>query len=235
MNRFFSTGDLGDVIASLPAVRTLGGGEYIIGFHDWTGQRESMRGGRFEAIKPLLENQPYISNVEWSDDPTNINYDFSTFRAKYSLHSNLALSQARHIGVGVSLNPWLQIDTEVNNHVVIARSSRYHNPLFPWRRLTEHFKEKIFVGTKNEHAEFQELFGEIEYVPTSNLLELTKLIGGSKLLICNQSCPFWIAAGLGKPIIQETFQRDMNSIIERPNCRYSRNVTEINDLLKSVI
>lgn len=232
MNRYFSTGDLGDVIASLPAVRALGGGEYIIGFHEWTGQRESMRGPRFEAIKPLLESQPYIHSVQWSDHPRNITHDFSSFRSAYSLHGNLAEQQARHVGAQIKLHPWLQVETKVNNKIVMARSLRYRNGLFPWRKLVERYKNKIFVGLPIEHREFENCFGEIEFVPTSDLLELAKIIADCKCLISNQTAAWWIGAGLGVPVVQETYLKDMNSIIERPNLTYSRTISEINELLK---
>lgn len=232
MNRYFSTGDLGDIVASLSAVRALGGGEYVIGFHEWTGQRESMRGERFEAIKPLLEAQPYITKVEWSDHETDITHDFSTFRTHYRLHESLAHQQARHIGVEIDLNPWLSVDASKHDRVVIARSLRYRNGLFPWRKLLERFTDRIFVGLPVEHREFESSFGEIEYVPTPNLLDLAKIISGAKLLISNQTAAWWIGAGLGIRTIQETYLKDTNSIIERPNLSYSRTISEINELLK---
>lgn len=192
-----------------------------------------MRGARFDAIKPLLEAQPYITSVAWADVPQGISHDLSTFRSGYRLHENLAQQQARHLGVEITLDPWLQVEAETNNQVVIARSLRYRNGLFPWRKFVERYRNKIFVGLPVEHREFENSFGQIEYVPTENLLELAKIIAGSALLITNQTAAFWIGAGLGVSIIQETYLKDQNSIIEQPNIFYSRTVSEVNSLLCS--
>lgn len=193
-----------------------------------------MFGDRFTAIKPLFEAQTYINSVSWSDNKNGA-IDFSTFRQLYERHANLALQHAKHVGAIVDPSvPWLTVDAPSNDYILIARTMRYHNPLFPWRRVLNHFQNKLFVGLPNEHKEFQEKFGEIEYRKTNNLLELAELIAGSKLLVCNQSCPFWIAAGLGTPLIQETFWGDMNSIVERENARYTRSTAEVNQLLETL-
>ena len=222
---------MGDCVASLVAVKALGGGDYKIGFRP-EGQRESMRGYRFDAIQPLLTHQHYINSCEWTEKTDGFGKDFSTFRSRYQLHGNLAEQQARHIGVQVStIEPWLKVIPSYHDNVVIARTSRYHNPMFPWRKIVERFKNKIFVGSVVEHKDFQSQFGKIEFQPTQNLLELAQVIAGCKMLVSNQSCPFWIAAGLGMPLIQETYLSDMNSIVLRSNCSYTRNAREINDLL----
>jgi len=232
-NIYYSTGDLGDIVASLPAVRAICKGNYFIG-EMWEGQRESMRGTRFDAIKPLLEIQPYIERAIWTETFPKGARDFSTFREKYRVHENLAIQQARHIGVEISLDPWLTIDQTISGGAIIARTSRYRNSLFPWRKILSHFPDRAFVGSPQEHKDFESLYGEIGFLPTKDLLELARVIAGAQIIVCNQSCPFWIAAGLGIPIIQETFWADMNSVIERPNCRYTRNVSELNSLLDSL-
>jgi ADP-heptose:LPS heptosyltransferase len=65
----------------------------------------------------------------------------------------------------------------------------------------------------------------IEYHPTDNLLEATKIIAGSKMFIGNQSVLFWLAAGLGHKLIQETCHtlHTRNSIVPRENAFYSDN------------
>lgn len=71
---------------------------------------------------------------------------------------------------------------------------------------------------------------KIEYVQTKTLLHLAEIIAGASLVISNQTCSWWIAAGLGVPIIQESWAHDSNSVIERPDCKYSRNEEEIRAL-----
>lgn len=106
----------------------------------------------------------------------------------------------------------------------MARSSRYHNPYFPIFKLLERFPDLLFVGLPEEHKAFQQMFSPrkpIQYRPTKDLLELAGLIAGCKCLLSNQTAAWWIGAGLGVPLIQETWPGGPNSIIERKNAKYT--------------
>lgn len=234
MNAFFHSGDMGDVIACLPSVLALGGGRVVIGPHDFNlpgGMiRQSMKGPRFEALRPLLDAQPYIPNVEWQDKPSGINFDFCGFRHDGRHAENLADWQARHMNARISLDPWLTVPAKPHGRVVVARSQRYHAGGFPWRDLLDRYPNPIFVGLAAEHYAFQAEFGPVEYQPTIDLLALAKVIAGCRLFIGNQSCPMWIALGLGVPIIQETCPSCPNTIIQRPNCRYTLDLGDLTRL-----
>lgn len=226
MNHVFChRGDLGDIVACLPTIRALGGGSIVIGPQTGTNQgRESLKGGRFEAIRPLLESQPYIDRVEWSDTPRDFTHDFTDFRQNWISEESLLDWQARHLSVKASTDPWLAVfrSPVAFNRIVIARSLRYHNPIFPWFAILAKHKNPLFVGTKEEHSDFERKMGRaVEHHPTQNLLELAEVIAGTHLFVGNQSCPFWIAAGLGVPLIQESWPHSPNSQIKRPNARYA--------------
>lgn len=227
---FYHEGDLGDIISCLPAVRALGGGDFRVG----AGQsRETMFGTRFESLKPLLLAQPYIRSCEWTFDRRGIDVDFSSFRERYRVHDNLALQHAAHAGVSISLDPWLTIPADDSEGCgpVICRTSRYHNPSFPWRRLLKNYPNAAFVGLMKEWNDFCDAFGEVRYVATPNLLDLAQVVARAYPLITNQTLAFWLGAGLGIPfLIQETHLADQNSIIERPNYFYTRDLEEINAL-----
>lgn len=197
-----------------------------------------MEGARFEAIKPLLESQSYIGKVEWGD-LTNAKYDFSTFRHDHVKGENLADWQARHLGVRISSEiPWLTVKRNPISfgRTVFAHSGRYPNPRFPWRRiLLPCHKTALFVGLPSEHREFNSKHGvRLEFCPTNNLLEVAEIIAGADRLICNQSSPFWIAAGIGCTVFQETFQHSPNSYVRRKNMHYSGTIEEL-QLLLSVL
>src|SRR5262249_52973472 len=214
--------------AALPVIRQLGGGELIIGNHNpmhW-GWRP-MEGARFDAIKPLLAAQPYISAVRFERQPTKPDYDMSGFRRVYSPQSSLADAQDRWLnGNDLDLAPWLDVEPseQSKGRIVVARSSRYHNPTFPWRQLVSRYsKRMLFVGLREEFAEFLRDFGRtgaVTYVPTETLLVMAALIKGSDLFIGNQSCPCWIAMGLGHRMIQETHEYIHDSIVDRDNARF---------------
>lgn len=216
--------DLGDIIASLPCARALGGADYVIGpiLDGAMRGRESLKGPRFEALKPLLEAQPYIGKVQWSDAPSSFSHDLRDFRHKEEYGESLLNWQARHLGLQVSTAPWLQaMRSEVSlGRCVISRSLRYRNPAFPWNLIVAKNRNCLFVGLEEEYDDFRRSVGNIEYYPTKNLLELAEVIAGASLFAGNQSAPFWIAAGLGVQTIQETFPQSPNSQIERSNARY---------------
>ena len=98
---FYSGGDLGDIVAAMPCIRQLGGGDLIIGDSLINGMqpREKMAGKRFEAIKPFLKEIPFIHSVTFGERPAQLDFDFSTFRVNYRHSENLARWQARHVGI----------------------------------------------------------------------------------------------------------------------------------------
>ncbi len=219
---FAHSGDLGDIIAALPTLRALGGGNIIIGPPGKDQGRESLCGERFESLRPLLEAQPYIGSVQWQADPKDFTHDLRGFRVNHEYGESLADWQARHLNVKISHDPWLLAMRSPASlgRAVFARSARYHNDGFPWHILLTKHRNALFVGLKSEHDDFQRKFGGVEYCSTRNLLELAEVIAGSHLFVGNQSCPFWIAVGLGVPLIQEVWQQSPNSQIKRPNARY---------------
>lgn len=223
VNTFLSTGDLGDAIAMLPCVRSAGKSNIVFCPQTKPMQgRESMKGGRFEAIRPLLEAQPYIGKVEWKENPAKASHDMRDFRQAWAPGENLIELQARYIGLEVSDAPWLQCMRSPASlgRPVFARSPRYHNPQFPWHVCMTKYRNALFVGAKGEHEAFEAAFGRVEFCPTGDLLALAEVIAGCSIFVGNQSCPFWIAAGLGVPLIQECWPHDPNSQVRRPNARY---------------
>lgn len=222
-NRFLHRGDLGDVIAALPTMKALGGGDIIIGPQIGKDQgRESLKGSRFDAIRPLLEAQNYIGNVSYNDDPKDFTHDFTHFRNNFQVGENLLDWQARHIGIQVPSDPWLTAlrSPKSIGRTVVARSLRYRNPGFPWHAVMAKHRNCLFVGTEEEYKDFSRSVKRIDFEPTKDLLELAEIIGGSHLFVGNQSCPFWIAAGLGVALIQEVWAHSPNSQVKRPNARY---------------
>lgn len=220
MKSFYHSGDLGDIIASLPTVRELGGGDYVIG----PGMcRESLAGARFQSIVELLLAQPYIDSVHWVDQkPTGMDVDFSTFReCDYRHGEDLATWQARHVGVLVELEPWLEVDAGKHGKPVFARSPRYHNDEFPWRQIVRENPDALFVGTETEHQMFElENRGDVHHAKTKDLYEVAQVIAGASRFYGNQSCPWWIAFGLGQACTQETRLDIPNSIIRAPHANY---------------
>lgn len=245
MKVFAHSGDLGDLIAALPVMRTLGGGKLFItetpNVPEGQGPRESMRGNRFKFLAPLLESQPYISSVQWVNKPKGVTHDFTRFRKIYrqTLHLSLTHWQAVFLGVPIrqfDLSPWLTAAPSPlsRGRVVAARSERYHNGMAGaiWNQVRMRYEDRLlFVGLPAEHEEFEKLMGfKVEHAPVKTALDLASIIAGAELFIGNQSLAFWIAAGLGVPFIQESWPRSLNSVVERENGQFTRSAQEIRGL-----
>lgn len=228
VKQFLHRGDLGDIIACLPAIRASGGGELLIAPHqkgvDTMQGRQDLRGARFEAIRPLLELQPYVRAVRWVETVPPGAIDFSTFRQNTILGQSLSHHQARHIGVEISEDPWLhgvKPRPGLAGKIIVTRTARYHNWQFPWRQLvSEHRDRMLFIGLPAEHAEFCKFVGPVEYLPTKSLLEVAEVIAGSQLLISNQTVACWIGLGMGHPLVQEQWPTSRDSMIPRANAQY---------------
>jgi hypothetical protein len=216
----FHTGDLGDIIACMPVMRELGGVHLVIGGSCFG---RTMRGPRFEAIKPLLELQPYILSVTESDDNSYADFDMTDWRQKYNDKITLTESQSAWCGfTHPRMDPWLHgviPDGRFVGRVVMSRSSRYHARKGMWQKVLGQVHGPVFIGTPEEHIAFQREFScRVDYHPTNNLLEVAQVIKGSSNFYCNQSSPFWIAAGLGVKLTQE--QWNLDSTIKCGNMKY---------------
>lgn len=225
-NVFRHTGDIGDCLASLPAIRQLGGGRLVISNHPEHAKLPSyylaIKGTKYEALRPLLAAQRYITEVTYDESGKGITHDFAYFRNFYESHTSLAQAHASHAHVeNLDLSPWLEAEPDPRSagRVIVARSPRYQNPEFPWRKVGEQIRPlMLFIGHPEEHRAFQHVVnGPVDYIRTADFLEVARLIAGSRLFMGNQSSPCWVAMGLGHPLIQETAKSNPDSIIPRDN------------------
>jgi len=105
--------------------------------------------------------------------------------------------------------------------VVVNRTFRYQNPYFPWGEIVKHYKDAImFVGLKHEYEAFCERWGNVEFRPCRELLEVAELIAACDLFIGNQSCANACAEGMKKNLIQETSMSLPDCIWRRGNAQH---------------
>jgi len=221
------TGHIGDIIAFIPVFRIIKGTKLIIKDAPYM---EPMSGFKYDTIKPLLESQGI--EVAFNDNSHVVNYDMSGWRECYKDDISLTDAQARYANVVNRYNghleinePWLKVDSDPNTsgRIIFNRTPRYRSPYFSWDKVYKHFgKKALFIGTENEYKEFCDLFGNIEYYKTESCLDVAKAIQGSEFFVGNQSSSFWIAAGLRKPLLQETCAVP-NSIINYDGAHYTIN------------
>jgi hypothetical protein len=180
-----------------------------------------MEGRRYEAIKPLLEAQPYIFGVEWGTGVSTKGFR-EILRHK---SESLIERQARYVGQWpIDLSPWLTVpgNIEPNERVICCRSPRYHNEhgTFPWKGAHEAYGDRLlFIGLPEEHKDFEGLLGcRVEHAKTENFLDMAKIMAGAKQVIANQSSPLWVALGLGKKVVVEGWNYAPNTEVPRPGC-----------------
>lgn len=230
---FYHSGDLGDIIYAMAAIKSLGGGVVHLGPDNRTTMptREPMSPGRFGMIAPLLAAQPYINRVEFSQAiAPGLDYDLNQFRKQIigtrsdvAPGMNLARCVLKHFGQPLESDeqPWLSVDSPLNldgKCVILARSHRYHNPRFNWREIVRRYgPHSVFIGSESEWREFCREFGPVDYHRCADLLEAARLIAGAKLFVGNQSCPYAIAEGLKQNAILEVAPQAPNCMFERPN------------------
>lgn len=228
--RYSHSGCLGDTVAALKTIQIMGGGHLVM--TNKNNPRE-LRGPRYEFLKPLLEAQPYLKSVTWEEDPQNIDVDFTDFRTTYEPHHSLAWTQARYVGLDLtSVEPWLFCapNPATAGKIVIHRSARYQNSHFPWKLIAQEFRDRlIFVGLPEEKAALEAVIGGIrlQHLHCKDALEMAQAIKGADRYIGNQSSPFWIACGVGAPLVQETWNEKPDSIIARPGCFYFRQPSDV--------
>ena len=121
--------------------------------------------------------------------------------------------------------PWIKVnpDSNTKGRVIFNRTPRYRSPHFNWKHVYLHFRDRaLFIGRKDEHEEFCNEIGYIEYYKTDSCLDVATAIEGSDFFVGNQSSSFWIAAGLRKPLLQETCEVP-NSIVKYEGAHYTIN------------
>lgn len=235
MKDFFHSGDLGDIISALPAIRALGGGTLTIGPAANTGQRTPMTPELFNVIAPLVGVQDYITDVSYGRVlPTMFN--LSAFRRDSAWKGppeNLAEWHARYAGLdSIDLSPWLTMpspNAAASGKIIFARSARQHNRHFPWQKIVDQNLNVLFIGTEQELRDFEKYVGrrEIPFAATTNLLEAGRLIAAADYGFYNSSAPFWVAAGLGSRLVQEVPPVENIARVNQPGMIYLQTALDV--------
>ena len=230
MPTFKHSGDLGDIIFSLPAVRALGGGVLCLdpdgGMNEPlinvpNRKRTKLNPASIDSLATLLNLQPYIQEVRhWRGEP--VDYNLDEFRRNFQGRN---LCDANLVTFGLPLSAgqeaWLAVDQPIavqDRPLVVARSVRSHSNHDFWEfnahKLAQH---GVFVGHPKEHEIFEYTFEcSIPYVHTPTILQLAQVIAGCQQVVCNGSAPHAIAEAMKKNIICEVYRLCPVMLFERP-------------------
>lgn len=238
LKTFKHSGDLGDIIYSLPAIKALGGGVLYLdptgGLNDplvsWgvesRYQQTSLNEKSISSIAPLLLQQDYIKDVKiWNDD-CHIDYNLNNFRKNIKTPN---LSDAHLSAFNLSLShknsAWLKVDRGIDHpegkSILITRSLRVHSNHSFWENLSENIiYNSVFVGNSFEYEVFNKTFRyKIPFWELS-ILDLSRAIKNCSLFISNQTLGSAIAEGFKKNLIQEVYRICPLAIFERKGATY---------------
>ena len=239
--KFYHSGDLGDIIYSLPFIKSLGGGVLILSsdYHNME-IRSPMTLHKAEMINSLLMGQDYIFDVRCTPvKPNDIDVDLNQFRKIFIDWGNQKFTEDDVVVIRKKtltqlyremLNPnipsdfdktkWLNYKEKIvidDKTIIVNKTERYPREGFPWKHLVNDYgKKMLFVGSQHEYNLFIKKYGYIDFYPTKSYITLAHIINGSKLFIGNQSFPYSLAEGMKINTIQET-----NNTVA-PNCMYVR-------------
>ena len=229
---FKHSGNMGDVIYSLPTIYTLSRqgrahvhlnpnvkGHYGKKAHPLGQVMLSEKA--ITMLRPLLLAQPQIASCDIYGGSQSIDYDLDVIRKyPFSLKfGNIArwyfLVYAMNADLG---KPWLAVDadTQMRDFVVVARSQRHQAPGIDYSFLRK-FDKLMFVGVEAEFHEMRSMVPKIDYRPVSDFLEMARMIAGCRFFIGNQSFPFSLAEGLKVRRLLEVYHLSPNVNVEGPD------------------
>ena len=233
---FKHSGDLGDIIYSLPTIKKLGGGILYLditgGSDEYICKAQCMEGKTkfnevsFNYIKPLIETQSYIKKVEIYNGE-KIDYNLNNFRYKFSDPSSRSKTknlldlhlEAFDLPEWNPNESWIEVNKTINldRKTLVTRTPRYQSN-FPWFQSRKYNirDNAMFIGLPKEHEYFEWTFDiKIPYYPVKNALEMAIALNSCKALISNQTSTLAIAIGIGTvPIVQEVDQRVPNCVFQ---------------------
>jgi hypothetical protein len=227
---FKHSGNAGDIIYSLPAVRALSGNKNAhlhlnVGEKGNYGKKPHPLGGimlndkMVDMLKPLLASQTYITSCDIYRNQ-DIDFDLDLIRSfPFPLNrGNISRWYFYLFAVKADLSkPWLQVEADGSwrDYIVISRSQRYQAPAISYSFLKK-YEKKIFVGVESEWQEIRQHLPDIKYKPVENFIELAGIIAGSKLFIGNQSFPFSLAEAMKTKRLLEVYHLCPNVNVEGP-------------------
>jgi hypothetical protein len=222
MKSFKHSGDLGDIIYSLPTIKDLGGGILYLDLTNGKSDEYCIKQGytkfnkhSYDFIYPLLKNQNYINDIKIYENQSidiNLNKMRSYFvgeksRTNYNCLVDLHRQSFNLDFYDVNI-PWISCGDPIkfDKKIIISRSPRYQSNWAFFAGQKDFFsKNAIFIGLKKEHEYFEwAVETKIDFIEVDNALTMAKIIYGSDIFIGNPTFSLSLAVGLPcKKIIQE--------------------------------
>jgi hypothetical protein len=207
---FLHERDFGDIILSLAVVKSAS---------DSANYYIQNNPKAVKLLTPLIEFQSYINKCD-TFKSQDIDKSFVDFRKNgFPWGVQLGVHHAMWVKQKTDFSKqWLSApkESKYNGSVIVNKTERYANPLFPWSQLVKILGDKmLFVGHDNEYDVFCKKYGKVERLIINDYLELATAINSSDCFIGNQSSANCVAEGLKHKTIQEV-------CLWQPDCIYKR-------------
>lgn len=216
---FYHSGEIGDIIYSLKAIKRIGGHLYLdLNLHihyDPKMERVANPNKNFDVkhfyfIKDLIEKQKYIKSVQHKT-PDIIHINLNDFRRDIFKYRDVNFADLflkscdLYVDEDDAYIPWIKCDQKFVKPISVIRVNRRTTDNFPWKVIADKYhSEMLFLGTKQEHEDFVNFVNhDVEHFDSSNLLEIAEVINGSSLFIGNCTSLTVCAEALKKNMIYE--------------------------------
>lgn len=215
---FYHSGDIGDFIYALHAVKLLGGGDVFVGdtpTYPKLPPRIGITKPIFESLRELVKGQPYVKRFCYTSFVPFVTHNFDDARKFMTgelkvapppgfSEPHLLQIQCAAVGVKPTWEPWLYASYIRVADVVFCRTPRQTSWRFNWGDAVAKYGDRAcFIGLPEEYEDFRRQFGHVRYYRTPSLHHAAAVMNAAKLVIVNSTAILAIALGLGCRVIQE--------------------------------
>lgn len=220
------SGGAGDILYSIPIMRALGVDTYYIKRNFYHPPHSDL----YSTMKLIMEKQnfrvlPTSGDYEWGKYEPGLEYDYNidSFREQ-PLRNVIHIMQNMAIKFRVPqrnlFSPWLKVEPELSvpDNIIHLTPRWRDGSKIDWRQVRASMKgTQGFIGFQYEYIDFCQKYGDIQWLPTSNIYEMARFIAGAKRLYCNQSVALVIAQGIGKEYYLEKKPNKYNVVTRLSN------------------
>lgn len=233
MEQIVHSGDVGDIIYSLPAISKLGLNTILLNIGKRVETYFNIKTAT--ALAPLLSHLGFTTSITRFEGsiPPDI-FDGDRFRYDGSNLSSIHLAEAITMSYGTEVdlkNPWIPpSETPFKNggYVAVCRSPRYHGVEIDYSTLFDMIPsgyDIYFLGLPSEYRLFTKSMNHfslnsnrsLKHVRTADFLQVYNVLSGADLVIGNQTGVFSIAEALKKPRILEVSEFVRNCKLKDPD------------------
>jgi hypothetical protein len=220
------TGGIGDICYAVQIMRSLGIDKLYVKENYYPKGYGSM----YTAVKPLLATQgiecfPTKGGQDFSiyEAALTYDYDLDAWRAQPNRgRDHILFSMQHHWRVHNRdwKRPWLRgIPVTKGDYSLVFLTWRWREgSQVDWKKVYAWVPRPVyFIGLPEDHELFEREAGRIEWMPTTDLLEMAKLIAGCRALYCNQGVALVLAQALGKEYFCAFKPAKTNCMMYTPN------------------